>query len=138
MTHNAEIAELFESGVHALLHDEQLLLLVLDVPSEIPVLLVDLTQKIVDLHLLGLVFSLNLLGSPTRSESSSSVSCRLYLAITDETSELLFLDESSARSLANDKSLLMRSSSSLWLYAVSRVSYRHQVNSQTSNGQART
>jgi hypothetical protein len=101
--------------IHAFLHNHELLLLLLDLSSEISILGIQLGQQVIDLHLFGLTLALGISSRLTRRESSNSVSCLLYLAMTLETSELLFLDESSARSLANDKSRLSRSSSSLWL-----------------------
>lgn len=113
-TYDSEVAELLQGRVHAFLHDEELLLLFFYSSSQIAVLNVQLVKQFVDLNLLRLSKDLAMFppAKLTRSESSSSVNCRLYLAMTVETSELLLREESSARSLANARSLLKRSSSS--------------------------
>ncbi len=53
-SHNAHFAEFLQGGVHALLHDEKLLFLLLNHARHLTVLFVDLVQEIVNLQLLRL------------------------------------------------------------------------------------
>jgi hypothetical protein len=112
--YQSKLAELFQGVIHALLHDHEFLLLLFNNSSDIALLGVDLVQQIVDLCLFGLWFSFDRISSLTLKESSNSVNCLLYLDITLETSVLLCREASSARSFANERSRLIRSSSSLW------------------------
>lgn len=57
VTYDSHLAQFFEGRIHALLHDEQLLLFLLHCPSHLAVLLVDTVQKIVNLQLFGLQVS---------------------------------------------------------------------------------
>ena len=54
-TYETEIAQLLEGRIHTLLHDQQFLLLLLDLPGEISILLIEFGKQIVNLHLFGLL-----------------------------------------------------------------------------------
>lgn len=89
-TYQAQVAQLLEGRIHAFLHDEELLFLLLHKSGQFTVLGINLVQQFVDLHLFGLdTVSWGGVLQLTLSESSSSVSCLLYFDMTLDTSELL-------------------------------------------------